>query len=298
VNKEKFHSIVQNFTCLENDEAEGLISLQKEYPYSQVIRSLVAKAANDLQLSEKDSYLSQSAIYSTDRSVLKSIITALRTERMIPTTKLVETATIVYQPPLAIHSGKVPVDIATIAEVKEAEIIVEKPEAKAEPQQIIGSVDESFYKQVEIDLANLKQSKAQYEKVVEMLEKNQPIPLLNVSSSNTSKEPSDDGLIEQIIISKQQVAPEGPRQKEQTDIIDQFIKTQPSISKPKAIPAKTEDLTEKTDVYGDNIVSETLVEILLNQGKKEKAIEMLKKLIWKFPQKKTYFAAQIEELKK
>jgi hypothetical protein len=41
-----------------------------------------------------------------------------------------------------------------------------------------------------------------------------------------------------------------------------------------------------------------LVELLLKQGKKEKAVEMLKKLIWKFPQKKAYFAARIQELKK
>jgi hypothetical protein len=41
-----------------------------------------------------------------------------------------------------------------------------------------------------------------------------------------------------------------------------------------------------------------LVELLLKQGKKEKAVEMLKKLIWKFPQKKSYFAARIQELKK
>jgi len=58
------------------------------------------------------------------------------------------------------------------------------------------------------------------------------------------------------------------------------------------------DLSEKSLTYGENIVSETLVQILLKQGKTEKAIEVLKKLIWKFPQKKAYFAAQIEDLKK
>ncbi|HNG42094.1 MAG TPA: tetratricopeptide repeat protein, partial [Cyclobacteriaceae bacterium] len=59
------------------------------------------------------------------------------------------------------------------------------------------------------------------------------------------------------------------------------------------------DLTEiKNGEFADNVISETLVEILIRQGKKEKAIEVLKKLIWKFPQKKTYFAAQIEDLKK
>ncbi|MCA6432085.1 MAG: hypothetical protein IM574_00635 [Cytophagales bacterium] len=58
------------------------------------------------------------------------------------------------------------------------------------------------------------------------------------------------------------------------------------------------DLTEKIELLETHIVSETLVEILLKQGKTEKAVEMLKKLIWKFPQKKAYFAARIEELKK
>ena len=66
----------------------------------------------------------------------------------------------------------------------------------------------------------------------------------------------------------------------------------PSETTPK------EDLAEKNASLSDNIVSETLVEILIRQGKKEKAIEVLKKLIWKFPQKKAYFAARIEDLKK
>jgi tetratricopeptide (TPR) repeat protein len=298
VNKERFYSIVQNFTSLEKDEAEGLISLQKEYPYSQVIHNLVAKATNDLQFSDKDIYLSQSAIYSTDRSVLKSIITALRTDRIVPSGKMDADITAEYQPPVAIHSGKAPIYTESMSKRKEEESFNPNQKASSETKHNTDPINESFYTQVDNDLANLRKSKAQYEKAMEMLEKNQPVLLSNVSSSELAKKPSDDGLIEEIINSKQQVTSEDPRQKEQIDIIDQFIKTQPTISKPKVIPLKTEDLTEKTDVFGENIVSETLVEILVNQGKKEKAIEMLKKLIWKFPQKKTYFAAQIDELKK
>jgi predicted Zn-dependent protease len=105
-------------------------------------------------------------------------------------------------------------------------------------------------------------------------------------------------LIEVIKNSKETIQLEGPKQKEQIEIIDEFIKTQPSISPARSVTPKVEDLSEKYDIYGDNIVSETLVEILLKQGKNEKAVEMLKKLIWKFPQKKAYFAAQIEALKK
>ena len=90
-------------------------------------------------------------------------------------------------------------------------------------------------------------------------------------------------------------------QKEQIEIIEQFIITQPSIKGKVAVEEKSlpkEDLSDKSLLYYENIISETLVEILIKQGKKEKAIEVLKKLIWKFPQKKAYFAAQIEDLKK
>jgi hypothetical protein len=64
-------------------------------------------------------------------------------------------------------------------------------------------------------------------------------------------------------------------------------------------PAAANDLNSiKPGEFGDNIISETLVEILVKQGKKERAIEVLKKLIWKYPQKKAYFASQIEDLRK
>jgi hypothetical protein len=280
VNQEKFHLLIQNFACLEKAEADELIGLQKEYPYSQVIHNLVAKAAHDLNLSDKDHFLHESAIYSTDRSVLKSIITALKTERINPT-KIVEEIAPAYQPPFAIHSGKEPIAI-----IKQEETIS----------------GEDLYSQVTRDLAQLNKSRHHFEEVVEALEKNRPIPLSTLSKNLVNEEiknpVAEDGLIEEIKNSKKKIKPDGPKQKEQIEIIDQFIKTQPTISKPKTMATTTEDLTEKVDIYGENIVSETLVEILLKQGKKEKAIEMLKKLIWKFPQKKAYFAAQIEELKK
>jgi predicted Zn-dependent protease len=106
-----------------------------------------------------------------------------------------------------------------------------------------------------------------------------------------------EGLLEEIK-TKKKITPETTKQKEQIDIIDQFIKKQPSITKNQGSAADASDLAEKNFSLTENIVSETLVEILLRQGKKDKAIEVLKKLIWKFPQKKTIFAAQIEELKK
>jgi predicted Zn-dependent protease len=111
-----------------------------------------------------------------------------------------------------------------------------------------------------------------------------------------------DDLLLEIEASKRKLRVENPKQQEQINLIDQFIKSQPSISNARekgVTHVPTGDLAAfKQGEFGDQIISETLVSILVSQGKKEKAVEVLRKLIWKFPQKKAYFAAQIEELKK
>lgn len=84
--------------------------------------------------------------------------------------------------------------------------------------------------------------------------------------------------------------------KSNSELIDQFIEKEPTISRIKAeffdplIKAK-ESITDKED-----IISETLARIYSNQGYKEKAIKILKKLSLKFPEKSGYFAAQIKKI--
>ncbi len=118
---------------------------------------------------------------------------------------------------------------------------------------------------------------------------------------NITDEKSEE-LIAAIKSNKKPIEPGNNKQKEQIKIIDNFIKVQPNLAarKKQALEEQVEetDLAAKSVEFGDSIISETLADILIQQGKKDKAIEVLKRLIWKFPQKKTYFAAQIEELKK
>src|SRR5690606_9228447 len=121
-----------------------------------------------------------------------------------------------------------------------------------------------------------------------------PRPKKNVSGP-------DEIILNDIEHSKKKLGPESGKQQEQLEIINQFISAEARISnlKDKASTVSMADLTTvKSGEFGEHLVSETLVEILINQGKKERAIEVLKKLIWKFPQKKAYFAAQIEDLRK
>lgn len=288
--KNQFYTLLSNYTSLSEDETNDLISLQNQFPYSQVIHGMAARAAQDNKFSDKDHHLHLSAIYSTDRSVLKSIMTALQQNRKA-------------EPVI-----KIEVKEPVVSEVVKTKIIetVSTPIEKVQRDtassiEIDEDINDSFYTEFEHDLETLVERKQQFDKAVSNFEKGLPIISEEEKPKKRVSDP-EDGLLKEIKTSKKKIKPEDPKQKEQIDIINQFIKTQPSISKNKlSSPDATipkGDLIEKDLTYGENIVSETLVEILIKQGKKEKAIEVLKKLIWKFPQKKAYFAAQIEDLKK
>jgi hypothetical protein len=299
--KNRFHTLLNNYTSLTSEEAQELISLEKEFPYSQVIHSLAARATHDNNLPEKEEHLHLGAIYTTDRAVFKSIMTAAPQERIVPVYISAETKVVAE---------------SVQAESNETNEIITRPvtttsstednliQVDSSPRSIQHLSDESIYDELQHDLEKLKDRRHEFEETVKQFENGTLSASTDPDNDQKKKtKPTDhtEELLTEIKTLKKKVKPEGPRQKEQIEIIEQFIKTQPSIkgkvaAEEKALPK--DDLSEKSLIYNENIISETLAQILIKQGKKEKAIEVLKKLIWKFPQKKAYFAAQIEDLKK
>lgn len=91
------------------------------------------------------------------------------------------------------------------------------------------------------------------------------------------------------------------RVKKQSELIDEFIEKDPKIPQPdlnQPHPKKQEDLSLQSSKIKDDIASENLALIMARQGKTGKAINIYQKLILKFPEKKTYFASRIEELRR
>lgn len=88
---------------------------------------------------------------------------------------------------------------------------------------------------------------------------------------------------------------------EDADLIERFIRQNPSIQPRPDVPLgfsdpgeeKEEEVTDR-----DEFITETLSRIYLKQGHYQKAIDSFKRLSLKFPEKSIYFAQQIEEIKK
>jgi tetratricopeptide (TPR) repeat protein len=88
-----------------------------------------------------------------------------------------------------------------------------------------------------------------------------------------------------------------PKQKN-NDLIDKFLDST-GIKPPSGTTlGVATELAEESVKAKDDLITDTLAKIYIQQGFFEKAIDAYEKLSLKFPEKNVYFAAQIEEIKK
>lgn len=286
MNKQRFNDILGNFHRIGEEDIQQLRILADSYPFSQIMHVLLAKAAFDAGLPDAKQKINKAALYTTDRKVLKDIMESV---------------------------GRAPWANSVGAEGREAgSNNANTNETSASESTLDDTEADRLRQEVMRNLALLMESKKPYlgqEKKPAQApttmggDKKKPV-------SNSPKKKKNDTTPS---IGKERLStarpqrnvpikmPVEPKQKEQIDIIDRFINAEPSLRQKASLDPKTpsnqKDLSEHSGAFGEDLVSETLAKILAKQGKTAKALDIYKKLIWKFPQKKAYFASLIEDLK-
>ena len=313
MDKTQFLQTLEHYATTSLGEAQEIASLRTKYPYSQLLQTLTARTSKDHGLQNQQRDLQIAAVYAADRALLKDIIT-LHPEEPVQqvVSKHIDAQQQVADTIDSVDMADVIMDdLERLSRLKGTfeHLFMDYPKTGKPVKEVSLPVKEvsltegQVAKQAAAQEGAAKQDstgKSKKERIIEMAR------ALNSTTEATPKKKRDkdgnlvDELITEIQNSKVEIVPENETQKQQIEIINQFIRVQPSISNPRdRAPSAIADLNPvKSGEFGDNIVSETLVEILVKQGKKDKAIEVLKKLIWKYPQKKAYFASQIEDLKK
>jgi hypothetical protein len=299
MNKTEFLALIQQFPSATQEQAHAVLNLEKLYPYSQLLHTLSARLSQEHQLPVQQAELQLAAVYAADRHVLKEIMVKSSPGTVV---RKAENKVRDFQP---LNDG---VDYADLV-LKDLKLL---SESKHTFEMLFDEfVHQQSTKKEDKKKANQKQKQtftrtATQLKTSVTKDKSKQKHTLKTSAKKIIAKPKRKGLSGEELISEietthRKLKPKSNRQQQQIAMIEKFIKKQPSISppKPKANPSGNTDLSGvKQGEFDQHVISETLVKILIGQGKKDKAIELLKKLIWKFPQKKTYFAAQIEELKK
>ena len=84
---------------------------------------------------------------------------------------------------------------------------------------------------------------------------------------------------------------------QQRSIIDKFIETNPGVIRPRKDFFTPETAARKSEHLPENLATETLAKVYLQQGNIDGAIRIYERLMLKFPEKNTYFADLIEKIK-
>jgi len=138
-------------------------------------------------------------------------------------------------------------------------------------------------------------------KSVQMLEKEKTKSIpeeLELGKPLDFNEGEKHSFSEWLVLSKVKKIERNPSP-QQTDLINQFIDKNTTITKPKKEAFfKAIDVAKESLVENNELVTPTLAKVYLEQGHYEKAISAYKKLCLQYPEKNSFFANQIKLINK
>jgi hypothetical protein len=291
MHKEELIKYIHHPGNLDRETLDKVMLIKEQYPYFQSIRLLVVKNLYLLGEANYQTEIEHTAVYVADRRVLYELIYPLVANQVeLPVIEPVET----------------PVNESDQTEIPE------KPVSKQEKTSLRNNISNLLSWQLdELELINPDEAELIPEIGIDIEQTygtNSDLLTLDTESSEDEKATDTTGdsstgwlsKIEEKHNNKTDNAAESkiiPESKVNNNLIDKFI-----VENPRLVPTEDNhpqnDISEDSVKEHDGIFTDTLAKIYVKQGYYSKAIFAYEKLILKYPEKSSYFAAQIEEIKK
>ncbi len=294
-----------NTNKLDRKSLEDIVNLLKKHPYSQHLQLLLLKNLQNQKSVHFEKKIAQVSLYAGDsmmffklyNDINETVVEDKKTrtelkEKPIETKKEVVSTAVVKEkvketvkPVVQQLEKKEKLSqektekeaVKTIKEKPKAIIQTEKKEiakdgAAKETKTIVKESTPEVKKEVKKDTGLTKEEKMREEVKARLAEINK-----GTAKKTTPK--------------KEKI------EENQNTIIDDFIKKEPKIGKINTKKYGKEDKAAESTTDNNSLVSETLAKIYYKQGNKDKAISIFNQLSLKYPEKSSYFAAQIKKVK-
>lgn len=290
MNVSDFIHILQNSnTILSPNQTRELEGIIEEYSYFQAARALHLKGLKNLDSYKYNSALKVTAAYTADRDVLFDYITSKEfIQNNIADAIAGRGAKLEDQEAVSEEIQPNPNAASMLSESSEPAL----PQNLTDAEQILNPAlfeSRTSEKEVEKDTEQKKEADSD-------LNLGKPIPFTKkekhsftewLQLTSHTDEPQDTIEVD---------AMEELERKKKFELLDKFIENNPKIV-PKETNPKV-NIKESTKIDKNELMTETLAKVYLEQKKYKKAIQAFKILSLKYPEKSGFFADQIQAVKK
>jgi len=301
LNVTEYTSLINNPNAINDIQSINLEKIVQEFPYFQSARALYLKGLYNQNSFKYNYALKITAAYTTDRSVLFDFITS-------------ETFTTIQK---GLYDKKV-AELLDIT-VKESEIFVDgeprlEPRVNTIEESILTSIKNASPAEVVEEIIAIEDNKPEIietiepivqekseEIILEKLELGKPLEFMK-SEKHSFHEWLQLSKFQPIVRDEKKVEQENPSEvdfekQKKNKLIDTFIKTNPKIPPIKQDATPISIVLEPSNADNSYLMTETLARVYLEQKKYQKAIQAYEILILKYPEKSSFFADRILDIK-